>query len=154
MMDFHVKTQRYLLWSNHYILVKAILRSDLHTSVYNLIHSADHLKSICPALEAFFGSSDWLRPHGWKRLQKCKTCCWLLWTRWSHTARSGRDECECICESLPSALSPHQTRLGKRRDAHIRNGTYWKDLRHGASLQGACSGWRMLSSRSVVVECG
>lgn len=144
-------------WSKHYIWrEKPFLRSDLHTSLYNLIDSVDHLKRICPALEAFFRRSDWLRPRGWKRLQKCKTCCWLLWTRWSHTAPSGRAECECICESLPSALRPHQTRLGKRRDAHVRNETHWKDLKRGASLQGAgpAAGWRMLSSRSVVVECG
>lgn len=36
----------------------------------------------------------------------------------SHGAKRQREECECVCESLPSALGPHQTRLATPRDAH------------------------------------
>lgn len=36
----------------------------------------------------------------------------------SHGAKRQSEECECVCESLPSALGPQQTRLATPRDAH------------------------------------
>lgn len=56
----------------------------------------------------------------------------------SHGAKRQSEECECACESLPSALGPQQTRLATPRDAR----TPWK---RGASSGERVGGEALLS---------
>ena len=69
----------------------------------------------------------------------------------SHRAAEQRER-ERVCGSLAT----HQTAVGKRRDAHARSDTHREDSKapRVAAQRMTGSGWRMLSSRSVAVECG
>lgn len=90
-----------------------------------------------PAPEASTGLCDWLRPLR-KRLQKCKTCCWLLLgRRWCHAAPRGTAECGSGCVRAQSSC--------RQEDAHVRSGAHGKEFnkeRERSKGQRGAAGWR------------
>lgn len=66
----NVKTVRSMFWSKHHVLkVKAIPENVIYAQAFtSSLTPRTTLKAFVPPHQAFFALSDWLGPHGWKRL--------------------------------------------------------------------------------------
>lgn len=136
-----------LFRQKHYISSKSHF---LRPIFYFLRNPMDHLKSVCPALEAFYGPSDWRRVHWWKRLQKCKTCC-----RLTQRQAAGRSESVSVNRSkVHSDHTRHDSAHGGTRTLGAKRTARTSGKRRFSARRATGSGRRMLCSSSVVVECG